>query len=106
MWGDKVYFTTPDAFLIALNAATGNIIFETKIAEAKDGYWSPAAPLVVKGKVLAGVAPSDHGSFSLGPIIASCLRTLLRIPSASSSVMYGTARFEMLMMSPGMTRII
>jgi len=61
VWGDKVYFTTPDAFLIALNAATGNIIFETKIAEAKDGYWSPAAPLVVKGKVLAGVAPSDHG---------------------------------------------
>lgn len=61
VWGDKVYFTTPDAFLIALNAATGNVIFETKIAEAKDGYWSPAAPLVVKGKVLAGVAPSDHG---------------------------------------------
>lgn len=61
VWGDKVYFTTPDAYLIALNAATGNVIFETKIAEATDGYWSPAAPLVVKGKVIVGIAPSDHG---------------------------------------------
>ena len=59
--GDKVYFTTADAHLIALNAATGNIVFETKIAEAKDGYWSPAAPMVVKGKVIAGIAPGDHG---------------------------------------------
>ncbi len=61
VWGDKVFFTTPDAYLIALNAAGGNVIWETKIAEAKDGYWSPAAPLVVKGKVIAGIAPSDHG---------------------------------------------
>ena len=58
---DKVYVTTPDAFLIALNAASGNVIWETKLAEASDGYWSPGAPLVVKGKVIAGIAPGDHG---------------------------------------------
>ena len=61
VWNDKVYFTTPDAFLIALHAATGNVIWETKLAEANDGYWSPGAPLVVKGKVIAGIAPGDHG---------------------------------------------
>jgi alcohol dehydrogenase (cytochrome c) len=61
VWNDKVYFTTPDAFLVALHAATGNVIWETKLAEAKDGYWSPGAPLVVKGKVIAGIAPGDHG---------------------------------------------
>ncbi|MEO8596069.1 MAG: PQQ-dependent dehydrogenase, methanol/ethanol family [Candidatus Solibacter sp.] len=61
VWGDKVYFTTADAHLIALHAATGNVIFETKIAETTDGYWSPAAPMVVKGKVIAGIAPGDHG---------------------------------------------
>ena len=61
VWGDKVYFTTPDAYLIALSAASGNVIWETKLAEASDGYWSPAAPMVVKGKVIAGIAPSDHG---------------------------------------------
>ena len=61
VWNDKVYFTTPDAFLIALHASTGNVIWETKLAEANDGYWSPGAPLVVKGKVIAGIAPGDHG---------------------------------------------
>ncbi len=61
VWGDKVYFTTPDAFLVALSATTGNVIWESKIAEASDGYWSPAAPMVVKGKVIAGIAPGDHG---------------------------------------------
>ena len=61
VWRDKVYVTTPDAHLIALNAAAGNVIWDTKIADAKDGYWSPAAPMVVKGKVIAGIAPSDHG---------------------------------------------
>lgn len=61
VWRDRVYFTTPDAYLIAINAASGNVIWETKIADAKDGYWSPAAPMVVNGKVIAGIAPSDHG---------------------------------------------
>jgi alcohol dehydrogenase (cytochrome c) len=59
--GNKVYFTTPDAHLIALDASSGNVLWETKIAEANDGYWSPAAPMVVKGKVIAGIAPGDHG---------------------------------------------
>lgn len=61
VWKDKVYVTTPDAYLIALSAAAGNVIWETKLAEANDGYWSPAAPLVVNGKILAGIAPGDHG---------------------------------------------
>ncbi len=61
VYRDKVYFTTPDAHLIALAASTGQVLWETKIAEASDGYWSPAAPMVVKGKVLAGIAPGDHG---------------------------------------------
>ena len=58
---DKVYFTTTDAFLIALNAANGNVLWQSKIAETNDGYTSPAAPLVAKGKVIVGIAPGDHG---------------------------------------------
>ena len=61
VWQDKVYVTTPDAHLVALNAANGNLLWETKIAEASDGYWSPAAPLAVNGKIIAGIAPGDHG---------------------------------------------
>ena len=59
--GGKVYFTTPDDYLIALNASTGNLVWQSKIADVNDGYWSPAAPLAVNGKVIVGIAPSDWG---------------------------------------------
>ena len=61
VYGNKVYITTPDSHLIALDARNGNVLFESKIAEYTDGYWSPAAPMVIKDKVIAGIAPSDHG---------------------------------------------
>jgi alcohol dehydrogenase (cytochrome c) len=61
IWGDKIYFTTPDDYLVALNAMTGNVIWESKFAEMSEGYCSPAAPLIVKGKVIVGVAFGDRG---------------------------------------------
>ena len=59
--GNKVYAGTPDAFLVALDARTGSQLWESKLAEASDGYYSPAAPMVIKGKVIMGIAPGDHG---------------------------------------------
>ncbi len=61
VYGNKVYFGTPDAFLVALDARSGNLIWETKLAETKDGYWSPVAPLALNGKIIIGIAPGDHG---------------------------------------------
>jgi alcohol dehydrogenase (cytochrome c) len=58
---NKVYFTTTDSLLIALNASNGNVLWQSKIAESKDGYHSPAAPLVAKGKVMVGVTYGDRG---------------------------------------------
>ena len=58
---DKVYFTTTDDFLITLNALNGSVLWQIKIADTNDGYTSPAAPLVVRGKVIVGIAPGDHG---------------------------------------------
>ncbi|MGH9667103.1 MAG: PQQ-binding-like beta-propeller repeat protein, partial [Bryobacteraceae bacterium] len=61
VYGNRVYFTTPDAFLIALDARTGSLLWQSKIAEAKDGFWAPAAPLALNGKIVTGVAPGDYG---------------------------------------------
>jgi alcohol dehydrogenase (cytochrome c) len=58
---NKVYFTTTDSFLVAMNAANGNVLWQSKIAESSDGYHSPAAPLIAKGKVLVGVVYGDRG---------------------------------------------
>ncbi len=61
VYGHKVYFGTPDAYLVALDARTGNFLWQAKLAEAKDGYWSPVAPLALNGKIIIGIAPGDHG---------------------------------------------
>lgn len=61
VYGNKVYIGTPDAHLVALDARTGSMIWEAKLAEASDGYWCPVAPMVIKDKVIIGIAPGDHG---------------------------------------------
>jgi alcohol dehydrogenase (cytochrome c) len=61
VYGNKVYVGTPDAHLVALDARTGNVAWKAKLAEASDGYWSPVAPLAIKGKIIMGIAPGDHG---------------------------------------------
>jgi alcohol dehydrogenase (cytochrome c) len=59
--GNKVYFGTPDAHLVALDARTGSLVWKAKLAEASDGYWSPVAPLAIKGKIIVGTGAGDHG---------------------------------------------
>lgn len=62
LWKDKVYFGTYDARLVALRAQTGERVWETEIADYRDGYYVSMAPLVVKGKVIVGIAgPGEMG---------------------------------------------
>jgi alcohol dehydrogenase (cytochrome c) len=65
VYGNRVYFTTQDAFLVALDARTGNFLWRCKIAEANEGYWAPAAPLALNGKIITGAAPGDYGMVGL-----------------------------------------
>jgi len=55
MYKGWLYFTTPDAHLISLNAKDGTIRWDKIIADVKQGYWSTMAPLVVRNHVIAGV---------------------------------------------------
>ena len=59
--GDKIYMVTDDARLIALNRATGALVWETYMPEEKQKYGGTVAPLIVKDKVIAGVAGGDWG---------------------------------------------
>jgi alcohol dehydrogenase (cytochrome c) len=54
--GDLVYMTTPDAHLVALDARSGRPRWTVEIADAKRGYWSTNAPLIVRNHLLAGVS--------------------------------------------------
>lgn len=56
VYGDLVYLTTPDAFLVALNAKTGSVRWKVAIADYKKGYWSTMAPLLIRNHLLVGVS--------------------------------------------------
>ena len=56
VYKDSVYLTTPDAHLVALDAKTGKVRWDVVIADAKRGFWSTNAPLVIRNHVIVGVA--------------------------------------------------
>src|SRR3954469_12049068 len=56
VYKDSVYLTTPDAHLVALDARDGKVKWDVVIADAKKGYWSTNAPLVVRNHLLVGVS--------------------------------------------------
>jgi alcohol dehydrogenase (cytochrome c) len=53
---DRIYFGTPDAHLICLDARDGKKIWDVEIADVKFGYYISVAPMVVKGRVLVGTS--------------------------------------------------
>ncbi|MBM3726167.1 MAG: PQQ-dependent dehydrogenase, methanol/ethanol family [Acidobacteria bacterium] len=61
IWGNRVYFTTSDNYLTALDRESGGIIFSRKFADVEQGTGSTSAPLIVKGKVIVGSAGGDSG---------------------------------------------
>jgi alcohol dehydrogenase (cytochrome c) len=56
MYGDWLYFTTPDAHLISLNAKDGKVRWDVEVADVKQGYWTSMAPLIVQNHVLVGIS--------------------------------------------------
>jgi alcohol dehydrogenase (cytochrome c) len=55
LYKDYVFFVSPDAHLISLNAKTGKVRWIVEMADVKQGYWATEAPLVVKDHVIVGV---------------------------------------------------
>ena len=59
--GDKLFMVTLDAHLLALDMKTGAIAWDVTMQEYTNGYASTIAPLVVKDKVIVGVAGGEFG---------------------------------------------
>ncbi|WP_431855993.1 methanol/ethanol family PQQ-dependent dehydrogenase [Azospirillum sp.] len=59
--GNKVYFTTLDARLVALDKDTGKVVWNKKMADYQAGYSNTAAPLIVEGKVITGNSGGEFG---------------------------------------------
>jgi alcohol dehydrogenase (cytochrome c) len=59
--GNKLYKVNLESTLVALDSKTGNVIWETVVDDVKKGYSTTVAPLVVKNKILVGVAGAEYG---------------------------------------------
>ena len=59
--GETLFLGTLDAKLIALDAKTGTVQWETQSADPATGYSKTAAPLVIGDKVISGIAGGEYG---------------------------------------------
>ena len=55
LYQDKVYVATHDARMIALEARTGKVVWETPVADYTQGFNTTGGPLVVNGVVIQGM---------------------------------------------------
>lgn len=56
MYGNWLFFTTPDAHLVSLNATDGSVRWNIAIADSTKGYWTTVSPLVIGNHVIVGVS--------------------------------------------------
>ena len=61
LYEDKVYFATLDAYVVALDAQSGEVIWESAVEDYRKGYYMTLAPLVASGKVMVGVSGGEFG---------------------------------------------
>ena len=61
VYNDKVYMGTLDSKLVALDAKTGSLIWQTDIADPTLGYSETMAPTAVNGKILIGTNGGEYG---------------------------------------------
>jgi len=75
--GQRVYFGTLDAHLVALDATTGQLLWDQSVADYKIGYSITSAPLPVGDLVITGIAGSEfptRGSISAYDAATGTLR--------------------------------
>jgi alcohol dehydrogenase (cytochrome c) len=61
LFDNLVIFATLDAQLVALDQATGDVVWKTKIDDYAAGYSASAAPLIAQGLLLTGVSGGEFG---------------------------------------------
>ncbi len=59
--GDMVYVGTLDAHLVALDAKSGVVRWDVKVADYKSGHCITVAPLAIDGKIITGISGGEAG---------------------------------------------
>ncbi len=74
IYGDKIYLGTLDAKLVALDAKTGDVVWEVEVATYKNGYAITGAPLYERR------APNGFGVSGQRFVYVRAGRTLISLP--------------------------
>jgi len=61
LYDNLVIFATLDAQLVALDQATGDVVWKEKIDDYAAGYSATAAPIIANGLLLTGVSGGEFG---------------------------------------------
>ncbi len=61
MLGDRLFMATLDAHVIALDSKTGNVVWDVKAADYRQGYTFTMAPLAVKNEIIVGASGGEYG---------------------------------------------
>ena len=59
---DRLFKVNYEGALVALDAKTGEALWETTLADYKKGYSATGAPLLVKNMVVVGIAGAEFGT--------------------------------------------
>jgi alcohol dehydrogenase (cytochrome c) len=60
--GDRVFLETDNAHVIALNRFTGELLWDSEIADWHQNYFATSAPLPAGDLVITGVGGGEHGA--------------------------------------------
>ena len=55
IYGDKIFVNTSDAHIVALDAATGEVVWDHTVADYRLGYRYTSGPIVVNGNIVSGM---------------------------------------------------
>src|SRR5262249_39400739 len=55
IYRDKVYAATTDGRIVALNAVTGKVAWDTRISAKTKDFTETSGPIVIQGKVIEGL---------------------------------------------------
>ena len=59
--GNRLFMATLDAHVVALDAKTGNVVWDVEAADYRQGYTFTVAPLAIKNEVVVGVSGGEYG---------------------------------------------
>jgi alcohol dehydrogenase (cytochrome c) len=61
LYGDKVYMATTDAAVVALDAVTGELVWESAVEDYRGGYYMTMVPLAARGQIMVSVSGGELG---------------------------------------------